>query len=150
MNNNYNNGYYTNPYIPNQNYYAPYTGNQNYSNQNYNQANTQYNAINTQQPTGFDFVNGIEEAKKYIVNPSKTMYLKDLTTNRMYIKKCDTQGRYSLQAYELNELNQEQSNDYVKKADFDKLVASVDNLSRSFETFNNRAKNDQKTQNERK
>lgn len=140
--NNYNNGYYNNPY-GGQSYYNP-----NY-NQNYNTMQNYNNNLNNQS-TGFEFVNGIEEAKKYIVNPNKTMYLKDLSSNMIFIKKCDNQGRYTLQAYELTELNQDPTTEFVKKDDFNELVASVNNLSKMVENFVNKPKNDFKMQTEKK
>ena len=142
-----------------QNYYNPnaYSMQQNPGYTNYNQnyhgvnANNQYQAYPQQatnnQMTGFDFVNGIEDAKKYIVSPNKTMYLKDLSTNMIFIKKCDNQGRYALQTFELNELNQDTSNDFVKKADFEALVASVNNLTKMVENSFKSQKTDLKTQN---
>lgn len=137
--NNYNNGYY-NYGVPTQNYYNP----------NYNQSYNQNYNPTTNQLTGFEFVNGIEEARKYIVNPNKTMYLKDLSSNMIFIKKCDNQGRYTLQVYEMNEINQDQTTEFVKKADFNALVSSVDNLSKMVENFVNKPKTDFKNQTEKK
>lgn len=82
---NYNNPYY-NPYQA-----YPYT--------QPNQAQTQ--STNYLQLT---FINGIEGAKAFIVAPNQTIYLKDSDSNILYEKKADAQGRYTLTAFELKQV----------------------------------------------
>lgn len=91
---NYNNTPYYNPYAPNYNGTTPYQ--------------TQNN-IMAQQPTytPLVFVNGIEGAKKYIVQPNTTIYLKDNDSDKLFIKYCDAQGRSMLRIYDLVELDEQ-------------------------------------------
>ena len=90
---NFNN--YNNPY----NQY-PYT--------NYMNANVQYQQPQPiQQQTTYlplTFVNGIEGAKAFIVGANQTIYLKDSDSNVLFEKKADSQGKYTILAYELKPL----------------------------------------------
>lgn len=49
------------------------------------------------------FVNGIEGAKAFIVGANQTVYLKDSDSDMLYEKHADSQGRYSIKAYKLQE-----------------------------------------------
>ena len=51
------------------------------------------------------FINGIEGAKAFIVAPNQTIYLKDSDSNILYEKKADAQGRYTLTAFELKQVD---------------------------------------------
>ena len=82
---NYNNPYF-NPYQA-----YPYT----------QQTPTQQPQTNYLQLT---FINGIEGAKAFIVAPNQTIYLKDSDSNILYEKKADAQGRYTLTAFELKQI----------------------------------------------
>lgn len=88
---NFNN--YNNPY----NQY-PYT--------NYMNNNVQYQQPIQQQTTylPLTFVNGIEGAKAFIVGANQTIYLKDSDSNVLFEKKADSQGKYTILAYELKPL----------------------------------------------
>lgn len=106
---NYNNNYnpYGNPY---------YSQQPNYS---YNQQPQQTNYI------PLTFINGIEGAKAFIVGANQVVYLKDSDSNVLYEKKADAQGRYTLTAYELKEIDlnktpkETQTNiEYVSNSDF--------------------------------
>ena len=50
------------------------------------------------------FINGIEGAKAFIVAPNQMVYLKDSDSNILYEKKADAQGRYTLTAFELKQI----------------------------------------------
>lgn len=101
----------------------------NYQNQNYGgyQQPTYQNNYNYTQPQTIyqplAFVNGIEGAKAFIVNPNQTIYLMDSDSNTLFIKSADMQGKYTLKAFRLtsNEVNNVNNNiptDYVTKDDF--------------------------------
>lgn len=91
------------------NYYNPY------------QNNFQY-----QQPQ-YAVVNGIEDAKNYIVNPNCTVFLRDSTSNMCYEKRADSTGKYIMKVYNLVEVEPE--SDYVKKSDLDQLRGEIANLA---------------------
>lgn len=104
---NYNN--FNNPY--NQYPYTAY-GNQqvmqpqnNYYNQQQNQM--QYQQMQQPQTTylPLTFVNGVEGAKAFIVGANQIIYLKDSDSNILFEKKADAQGRYTLTAFELKQID---------------------------------------------
>lgn len=105
MNYNYNN--YGNPYMYNQmsaNKYAQPNQQAVYNNyqQPQNIAMPQYQQTNYLPLT---FVNGVEGAKAFIVNPNQTIYLKDSDSNLLFEKRADSQGKYSLVGYKLEEIS---------------------------------------------
>lgn len=67
---------------------------------------TQQNQAQPQQTNYLQltFINGIEGAKAFIVAPNQTIYLKDSDSNILYEKKADAQGRYTLTAFELKQV----------------------------------------------
>ena len=89
---NYNNPYY-NPY---QQY--PYTMQPQQPQQQYHQPQqTNYLPLT--------FVNGIEGAKAFIVGANQVVYLKDSDSNILFEKKADYQGKYTLNAFELKNID---------------------------------------------
>ena len=118
-------------------YYNPYS--QPYQNQKVNYPNNNYSFNQPQQMINnkdFDYVNGIEEAKNYILNPNQLIYLKDKQSNLIFVKKADEQGRYILNAYELREVNQNKETEYVKKSDLLTLEEKINKLSALLENKN--------------
>lgn len=92
---NYNNPYY-NPY---QQY--PYTM------QPQQPQQQQYHQPQPQQTNylPLTFVNGIEGAKAFIVGANQVVYLKDSDSNILFEKKADYQGKYTLNAFELKNID---------------------------------------------
>lgn len=85
---------YNNPY------FNPY--------QSYPYTQQQYQQPQQQMQTNYlqlTFINGIEGAKAFIVAPNQTIYLKDSDSNILYEKKADAQGRYTLTAFELKQID---------------------------------------------
>lgn len=116
----------------NQNYYNnPYYGG--YGNQY--QPIQQPVSYNTMQPNRSElvFINGIEEAKAYIVAPNKKVYLKDLTSNKLFEKRADAQGLYELKVYEVKEINQDAQSQFISKNELNDLESrfnsKIDRLS---------------------
>ena len=64
-------------------------------------------------------VNGIEDAKSFIVNPNCTVFLRDANSNMCFEKWADAQGRYNMKVYNLVEV--ETNSEYVKRTDLQKL-----------------------------
>lgn len=176
----------------NQNYYNPYAQ---YPYSAYNGTPTQQPNMNYQQPVyqqpqyqqsqvqqqpqqpqqqyfPFTFVNGIEGAKAFIVQPNQVYYLKDVDSNLLFEKKLDNQGKPILTAFETKPINiqdigkkptQEPKidlSDYVSKRelngyatidDFSKLNLKLDNaldrLSRQIDTLNARGGRNYNTNN---
>ena len=78
----------------------------NYNNPYYNPYQ-QYPYTQPQPQTSYlplTFINGIEGAKAFIVGANQVVYLKDSDSNILYEKKADAQGKYTLTAYELKQV----------------------------------------------
>lgn len=108
------------------NFYGNLYGGNNFYQPAYPSYNNQY-----QQPTKssviFAFVNGLDDAKAYILQPNQTAYLKDNNSTFLYEKRADQQGRYTLETYDLVKLDKNE--DYAKKSDFEALKLEVNRLS---------------------
>lgn len=93
------------------NIYQPYGVNQNYQN-NYGSQMQQpqmFQQQNQQPQTSYlplTFTSGLVGAKSFIVAPNQTVFLKDSDegSNLLFEKSADQNGRYTLRAYELNEI----------------------------------------------
>ena len=92
------------------------------------------------------FVNGIEGAKAFIVGANQVVYLKDSDSNILFEKKADYQGKYTLNAFELKNIDinnigkpvvVEQNLEVVTKNDLNALetvfVERMNNLSSQLE-----------------
>lgn len=113
-----------------QNYYNPYQGNYNYQNYPQQQINM------PRQSTGvFNFVNGVEEARAYIVQANQTAYLLDNNSNHLFIKKADMNGRYIMEDFILTRAEQDNA-EYVKKTDFVQLQAQITSLAQAVAELN--------------
>lgn len=100
---NYNNNPYANPYYnPYQQY--PYTAQQNYQQPQYQQPQMQQVQTQTNY-LPLTFVSGIEGAKAFIVPANSIIYLKDSESNLLFEKKADAQGKYTMTAFELKQID---------------------------------------------
>lgn len=90
----YNYGYYNNnPYQANNNYFNP---------QGYYQQQAVQQPIQQQNFIPLTFTNGFIGAKAYImVQPNSVVYLQDSESDRLFIKKADSQGKCTLETYRL-------------------------------------------------
>lgn len=119
MNNAFNTAYPYNPYISSYQmaqaaqYQAPM--------QNYNTGNS----------SGITFVNGIEGAKGYQLQPNSTVILMDSENSKFYIKSTDNVGMASIKGYKFEEDTVEDKSDiYVKKTDINKYIDEYLKLAR--------------------
>lgn len=117
------------------NYFNPYYNNYmgGYGQPIQPQQQTQYYNTTQQftQPTQnylpLTFVNGIEGAKAFIVQPNQIVYLMDSDSQVMFEKSADAQGKYTIKAYMRNEIALEdvgkekvipdKNNEYITKSD---------------------------------
>lgn len=135
----------------NNNFYGGYNPYNNYSYGGFNQpmANNPYQSQNVnigqpQQPQQqvylpLTFVNGINEAKMFIVQPNQTVYLRDNTAKDiLYIKSVDSQGTPNIQIKRLVDAQEQAQQpaqpqidlkDYVRKEDL-RGFASYDDIQR--------------------
>lgn len=127
--------YYQQPYGAVQPQPQPTTNN-NYQGQT--QQTQMSNAMPTQQPTymPLTFVNGIDEVNKFIVSPNASVYLRSNTDNLLFIKSCDSTGKYRVETYELvrydenkakkrQEAEKDLTKDFVSAKDFKELETNL-------------------------
>ena len=117
-------------YNPYANNYMPYGMNYNmYNNPSY-QTNNQFNQ--------YAYVNGIEGAKSFQMQPNQTMMLMDSDNPMCYMKSTNNIGQATLRYFKLVEVsendlksnNTQAKQDYVSKSDFEALVKRVDELTK--------------------
>ena len=91
------------------------------------------------------FVSGIEGAKAFIVAPNQTVYLKDSDSNILYEKKADSQGRYSLIAYEMKPITESNKPqvDYATINDLEALKERLNILSSEVQKLTRKAENNE-------
>jgi hypothetical protein len=116
---------YNNPYLNN---YGGYYPQNNYTQPNYNYGYQQQMTPQMSQQTQqmfmqLTFVNGLDEAKAYIVAPNSSIYLRDNNTNKLYIKSCDNTGRSSLEEYNLVKSTEKTSN-LSENIDYNQFVTT--------------------------
>ena len=110
MNYSYQNPYgqmpYGNPYINGYvNQQMPYQQQMNNTTTMYNQTQQVQQQPTQQSYLPLTFVSGIEGAKAFIVNPNQVVYLKDSDSDVLFEKKADSQGKYTLIAFKLTQLD---------------------------------------------
>lgn len=117
---NYNNAYGYNPY---QNQYGINNNNNYYRQPQMNQ---------------YAFVNGIEGAKSFQLQPNQNIMLMDSDNPICYMKQSNDIGQSTLRYFKLVEVSEQelrnanqvqQNQDYVLKSDFDALVKRIDELT---------------------
>lgn len=102
----------------------------------------------TMQPSAqsgaIEYVNGIEGARAYFMQPNSTKLLLDSDNQFFYIKKSDMQNKATIKVYSYMEVDsdipktREQKTEidlsaYVKKKDFDSLKKLVEKLAKKGE-----------------
>lgn len=115
------------------NYNNPYGYNNNY----YNQYNSSYNQPQVNQ---YAFVNGIEGAKAYQMQPNQTVLLMDSEREVCYMKQSNVMGQSTLRYFKLVEVSEQDlrapmqtQSDYVLKSDFDALNKKVEDFISSLQ-----------------
>ena len=121
-------------YNPYANNYMPYGMNYNmYNNPSY-QTNNQFNQ--------YAYVNGIEGAKSFQMQPNQTMMLMDSDSPMCYMKSTNNIGQATLRYFKLVEVTESDlkptatkvNPDYVLKSDFDALAKRLDDLIKEKES----------------
>ena len=118
--------------------FNPYSFNQfgnNYQPNNFQQNNSQLNQ--------YAFVNGIEGAKSFQVQPNQSILLMDSDNPICYMKQANAIGQATLRYFRLTEIKeddvknnastQNNNNNIVLKADFEVLSKRLDDLSQKLE-----------------
>ena len=101
---------------------------------NYNPYNNYYpNYYQQPRINTYAFVNGIEGAKSYQVQPNQMVMLLDSDNPIIYKKIANNLGQCSIQAYKMIPIEDavERPNaEYVLKSEFDELVKRIDELTK--------------------
>lgn len=151
--NNYSYPYYGNNYgygVPQQQYYQAQPTQP--TQQAYQQPMQQQMIAQPRQKySALTYVNGLVGAKSHILNPNEKIYLLDSDNPILYVKSADFEGKYTLEAFELNKvelenigvakeqaptiqpLTKQDLNEFVSKSDLKALerqfMSSIDKLS---------------------
>ena len=74
-----------------------------------------------------DRVTNLDEAKKYQMYPGGIVYLKDQEAPYIYLKTCDPQGKTTIRAFSLLEVdvNKIRDSKYITREDFDEFKNDI-------------------------
>ena len=103
----------------------------NFNQYGYQQSTNYYQPVKLNQ---YAYVNGIEGAKAFIVQPNQTILLMDSNSPMCYMKQSNGLGQSTIRYFKLvevseNDLIEPTNEKYVLKSDFDKLMAKIDSLT---------------------
>lgn len=125
------------------NTYSPYTNMgvpSNYGMQNQAQPQAQPTQFAPQQttPQYIHYVNGIEGAKGFLVEPNTSRVLMDSDRNYFYIKTANAQGQATVRTFKYEEVGenippQAPAVEYAKQEDFAKAVEALANTRRDLD-----------------
>ena len=95
----------------------------------------------------YAYVNGIEGAKSYQMQPNQTIMLMDSDSPICYMKSANGMGQSTLRYFKLIEVSESDlkanqnsnNNDYVSKAEFEALTKRMDELSMIIQKSENKA-----------
>lgn len=89
-----------------------------------------------------DRVSNLEEAKKYQIYPGSTIYLLDQDEPYIYLKTSDSQGKTSIRAFSLIEVdvNKIVDSKYITRDDFDSFKQDMYSMMNELKENNNYVK----------
>lgn len=97
-----------------------------------------YNPYNYQQPkqsSNLIFVNGIEGAKSYPMQPNQILMLLDSDNPIVYKKTANGYGQANIEAFDLVPIQEHKEEEkYVLKSDFEALVKRINELTNKKES----------------
>ncbi len=103
-----------------------------YNPMGYNYPNQNYNQSTPQQSGQYSFVNGLEGAKSYPMQPNQTLLLMDNNDSVCYMKQSNFLGQTTLRCFKLQEVSEQElrnvNSEYVLKTDFECLTKKLDEL----------------------
>lgn len=103
----------------------------------YNYSQNSYNNYNQQRMNQYAFVNGIEGAKSFQIQPNSMVMLLDSDNPIIYKKTSNGYGQASIECYKMVQISENElrgvnttqpTQDFVLKADFDALNKRVDEI----------------------
>lgn len=105
---------------------------------NYNSYNPNNNIYQQSQLNHYAFVNGIEGAKSFQLQPNQNIMLMDSDNPICYMKQTNNIGQATLRYFKLVEVSEQElrnanqvpsNNEYVLKSEFDALVKRINELT---------------------
>lgn len=105
---------------------------------NYNSYNPNNNIYQQSQLNHYAFVNGIEGAKSFQLQPNQNIMLMDSDNPICYMKQTNNIGQATLRYFKLVEVSEQElrnanqvpsNNEYVLKSNFDALVKRINELT---------------------
>lgn len=105
---------------------------------NFNPYGYQPNYYQQPKTNQYAFVNGIEGAKSFQVQPNQMVMLLDSDNPIVYKKTANPLGQATIEAFRLVPIEEEKpESKYVLKTDFEALVKRIDELSSAKVSDNN-------------
>ena len=106
--------------------------------------NNPYYNYNFPHLQSYAFVNGIEGAKSFPMQPNQTMLLMDSDNPVCYMKQSNSLGQSSLRYFKLQEVSEtdirnlnapvpQQQTQYALKSDIDTLTSKIEELTKKLE-----------------
>ncbi len=80
----------------------------------------------------YAYVNGIEGAKAYLMNPNQTILLMDSDNPIFYLKSSNQLGQANIRIFEFKEVLQNQSNNqgYLLKSDLEPILRRLEAIEK--------------------
>lgn len=92
-----------------------------------------------QQPTGLQFVSGIEFAQMYPLQPNSKQVLMDRNMARFYLVEADAIGQKTVKPYDFTPAQENQTT-YATLAQFEELKNNYESLAKQLEQLNQTAR----------
>lgn len=74
-------------------------------------------------------VNGFQEAKDFKLNKEESILMLDTDGNILYVKECDSIGKYTLKVFECSDITDKYEKEHtsadISKADFENLMQTM-------------------------
>lgn len=88
-----------------------------------------FGQVATQNYSPIQYVNGIDSANAFILQPNQSVILMDNNKPVFYYKQSDAAGVSTVKAYEFHEFQEKkQELDFVTRDEFNELVSKINNL----------------------
>jgi hypothetical protein len=86
--------------------------------------------LNNSYSNGINWVQGVEGAKSFIIQPNEKVLLMDSEDDRLFVKMCDEIGKPSIRSFKLVEEVLESNekvnmNEYVKKEEIQGMILDI-------------------------
>lgn len=80
-------------------------------------------------------VSNINEVTSYIMQPNSTVIFKDVTNKILYEKKIDSQGISEIKAYRESNMDESNTNEFVKRTELEAIESRIDKQIEEIKTL---------------